>query len=339
MIRTRLTDLLDLQYPVISAPMARSSGGELASAVSIAGGLGTFGGAHPPSNPIGPDYIREQISLIRERTEQPFGVGFITHLIEHYPQNFELVIDENVPVVLLSFADPRPWLRKIKAKGATAICQVQTLDAARIAVEEGADVLAIQGNEAGGHTGAVNLLPFLTQALEAFPDKPIVAAGGIASGRGLAAVLAAGADGAWIGTAFQAVIEATEVSSTVRDFILQSDGQDTVRNTVFDILGYHAFQNPRWPEGIAMRTRRNKFLDAWHGNEEELLDNIDELAEIYQKEAEADNPDVTPYLYGESAAFVQRVQTAEEFMNTICREAERHLKNGAKKISDSTRSE
>ncbi len=88
-----------------------------------------------------------------------------------------------------------------------------------------------------------------------------------------------------------------------------------------------------------MRTRRNKFLDAWHGNEEELLDNIDELAEIYQKEAEADNPDVTPYLYGESAAFVQRVQTAEEFMNTICREAERHLKNGAKKISDTTRSE
>jgi nitronate monooxygenase len=200
MLQTRLTALLGIRYPVISAPMARMSGGHLAAAVSMAGGLGTFGGI-TTATPTGPDYIREQIRYIRSQTDQPFGVGFITQFLPLAPQNFDTVLEEKVPVVLFSFADPRPWVRRAKEHGTLTVCQVQTLQAARLAVAAGADILAAQGNEAGGHTGAIHLLPFLVQLIEEFPAIPVIAAGGIANGRSLAAVLAAGAEGAWVGTA------------------------------------------------------------------------------------------------------------------------------------------
>jgi nitronate monooxygenase len=206
MLKTRLTKMLGLRYPIISAPMARMSGGRLAAAVSAAGGLGTIGGISV-AVPTGPDYLREQIRLIRAQTDRPFGVGFITHFLCLAPENFDAVLEERVPVVLFSFADPRPWIGRARDAGATTVCQVQTLDAARDAVSAGAHVLVAQGNEAGGHTGALHLLPFLVRIVEEFPDVPVVAAGGIASGRSLAAVLAAGAEGAWLGTAFVATHE------------------------------------------------------------------------------------------------------------------------------------
>ncbi len=313
--------------------MAHTSGGVLAAAVSVEGGLGTFGGVHPHSFPIRPDYIDTQLQHIREQTDRPFGVGFITHLIEHYPDNFDKVMDEKVPVVLLSFSDPRPWLGRIKDNGATAICQVQTMDAARVAVAEGADVIAVQGNEAGGHTGTMNLLPFLSQALDTFPEIPVVAAGGIASARSLAAIIAAGADGAWIGSGFIAVSEATEIDELLRNKVLESDGQDTVRSSVFDILGVYTFNNPKWPKGIAMRTFRNKFLEKWHGHEAEMKTQIKELADIYQQECQGGNPDVTPLCFGESAGFIDRIQSSGEFMEGLCEGAERRLTKAAENLN------
>jgi len=324
--------MFKMRYPIISAPMARTSGGVLAAAVSIEGGLGTFGGVHPHSAPIQPDYIETQVQHIRKQTDRPFGVGFITHLIEHYPDNFNKVLEEKVPVVILSFSDPRPWLGRIKESGATAICQVQTMDAAHIAIEEGADIIAVQGNEAGGHTGVMNLLPFLCQALDKFPDIPVVAAGGIASERSLAAILAAGADGALIGSGFMAVQEATEIDELLRDKILESDGQDTIRSSVFDILGVYTFKNPKWPKGIAMRTFRNKFLEKWHGHETELESQIEELSEIYLKECQGGNLDVTPLAFGESAGFIDRIQTSREFMEGLCSKAEQRLLRTAEGI-------
>ena len=333
MLKTRLTDKFDLSYPIISAPMAHTSGGVLAASVSTAGGLGTFGGVHPHSYPIRPDYIETQLNTIRRQTDRPFGVGFINHLIEHYPDNFDMVLDEGVPVVILSFSDPRPWLGRIKESGATAICQVQTMDAAEVAVAEGADIIAVQGNEAGGHTGKKNLLPFLSQTLDKFPDIPIIAAGGIASGRSFAAVLAAGADGALIGTAFMTVTEATEIDVLLRDKILESDGQDTVQSSVFDILGVHAFNNPKWPKGIAIRTFRNKFLEKWHGREAEMEAQLDELTELYRIECEGGNLDVTPLTFGESAGFVNRIQTSAKFMETLCKDTELRLSKAGKLAS------
>ena len=104
MLRTRFTDLLGLDYPVMSAPMSNHSGGQLAAAVSLAGGLGTFGG----TNDFGPEWLREQIAHVRSRTGRPFGVGFISQLIEYNTVNIEIALEERVPVFIFSFADPRP---------------------------------------------------------------------------------------------------------------------------------------------------------------------------------------------------------------------------------------
>jgi len=198
MLHTRLTEMLGISHPVMSAPMTMHCGGKLAAAVSQAGGLGSFGGI----NPEGPDWVLQQIRHIRSQTDQPFGVGFITQMIADLPDNFQAVLDERVPVIAFSFVDPKPWLAQAKDSSALVMCQVQSLQGAEEAVSAGADVLVAQGNEAGGHTGGMNSLPLLVHLLNRYPQLPVLASGGISDGRGLAAVLAAGAEGAWVGTAF-----------------------------------------------------------------------------------------------------------------------------------------
>src|SRR3990172_912941 len=194
MLKTRITEMLGVDYPIMSAPMTMHSGGRLAAAVSKAGGIGSFGGIHMNQ---GPDWLRGEIDHIRSETDRPFGVGFITNFIPMFEGLFDATIEAKPPIVALSFGDPRSYIGRAKAAGASVMCQVQTFEDAQAAVAAGADVLAAQGNEAGGHTGTMNLLPLLVRVVDAFPDIPVMAAGGISSGRALAAVLAAGADGAW----------------------------------------------------------------------------------------------------------------------------------------------
>src|SRR5438105_9179456 len=163
MLHTRLTKRFGIKYPLMSAPMAMHSGGKLAAAVSKAGGLGSFGGIHRDK---GPDWLREEIAHIRSETDKPFGVGFITPFLPMFQPHFEAVLDEHVPIVALSFGSPQSWLEKAKAAGATVMCQVQSMAHARDAVEGGADILVAQGNEAGGDTGTMNLLPLLVRVRE-----------------------------------------------------------------------------------------------------------------------------------------------------------------------------
>ena len=253
MLQTRFTELLGLINPIMSAPMSNHSGGQLAAAVSGAGGLGTFGG----SNDFGPDWLRQQIALIRSQTDRPFGVGFITQLIEADPVNFEIALEERAPVIVFSFTDPQPWLGRAKDAGAVTICQVQSAELAELAVQAGADVLLAQGNEAGGHTGQMNLLPLLVDLVERYPEAPVLAAGGITSGRALAAVLAAGAQGASLGTALLATPEAAEVPEAFKERIVLSDGQDTAFTRFYDLLGNTP--GPKgWPAGCT--------AIAWCGN-------------------------------------------------------------------------
>lgn len=325
MLHTRLTALLGITHPIISAPMVRYSGGNLAAAVSSAGGLGTFGAASS-ANIVGPDYVREQIRHIRSQTDQPFGVGFITHCIPLAPQNFEVVLEEKVPVVLFSFADPQPWLERAKTCGAVTVCQVQTIEAARVAAAAGADVLVAQGNEAGGHTGTMNLLPFLVRLVEEFPALPIVAAGGLATGRSLAAVLTAGADGAWMGTAFLATHEANEVAEAHKALIVQSNAEDTLYTQVFDIMNAAMFPGPPWPRGIAVRAYKNTFAQEWHGRESELRDRLTQLLPDYTAARQRRDFDTAPALFGESATFVHAIRDVKEVLYTICEEAERLLR-------------
>ncbi|MGB2693783.1 MAG: nitronate monooxygenase [Dehalococcoidia bacterium] len=323
MLHTRFTELLGIQYPIMSAPMALHSSGPLAAAVSKAGGLGSFGGI----NPGGGNWVREQIRHVRAETDRPFGVGFITHYIPMLPQCFEAAVDEHAPVIAFSFVDPKPWITQAKESGATTICQVQSMAGAREAVDAGADVLVAQGNEAGGHTGTMNLLPFLARVIDAFPDVPVLASGGISSGRALAAVLAAGAEGAWLGTALLATTEATDVSDAHKQRIVASDGEDTIYTQVFDIV-----DGSSWPNGIAGRVHNNTFAQEWQGRERELRAKREELAPAYTAAYERRDPDTMALYFGTGAGSVSAIRPAADVITSICTEAEQLLRERSERL-------
>jgi nitronate monooxygenase len=323
-LHTRLTERLGISQPIVLAPMGPFSEVSLAAAVSNAGGLGTFGAAGRIMG-LTEQHVRDTIAGLRDRTDKPFGAGFLTQLIPENPANLDIVLEAGVPVVLFSFADPTLYIALAKQASATTVCQVQTFQDAQVAVDAGADVLAVQGNEAGGHTGRENLLPLLTRVLDAFPDLPVVAAGGISNGRALAAVLAAGADGAWMGTAFLAADEAAAVTPNHLDAILASDGTDTVYSEVYDILLEVAFKGPRWPAGVAFRTGRFALVDEWEGREDELRGRLDEVLPTFRPALRAGDPAVTPLIYGEGARAVSRRQPAAAIIQELVSEAERRL--------------
>jgi nitronate monooxygenase len=313
MLRTRFTGLLGLDYPVMSAPMSNHSGGQLAAAVSRAGGLGAFGG----SNGWGADWMRRQIAHVRSQTDRPFGVGFITQLIEPDPTNFEIALETGVPAIVFSFTDPRPWLGRAREAGATTICQVQSVELAELAVNAGAEILIAQGNEAGGHTGGMNLLPLLVELVERYPQVPVLAAGGITGGRALAAALAAGAQGASLGTAMLATPEAVEAPEAFKERIILSDGQDTSFTRLYDLLG-----DTPWPEEIAGRVYRNRLVREWDGRDAELLALREELATDVAAARARHDPDVASVYMGQGAGRVKAIRSAAEVVKEICGEAE-----------------
>ena len=323
MLHTRFTDLLNITLPVMSAPMSNHSGGRLAAAVSQAGGLGTFGG----SNDFGPDWMREQIAYIRAQTDRPFGIGFITQLIEDRPENFEIALEEKVPVIVFSFSDPQPWLGRARDAGAVTVCQVQSWAGAQAAVDAGAEMLLAQGNEAGGHTGGMNLLPLLTGLVERFPHLPVLAAGGIAAGRALAAVLAAGAEGASLGTALLATPEAVEVPQAFKERILLSDGEDTTFTRLYDLLGSRP-----WPEGIAGRVYRNRLVREWDGRDEEILRQREELASDVAAARARHDPEIASVYMGQGAGQVNAIRPAAQVVEEICGEAEGILRGLLEKL-------
>ncbi|MFV0126356.1 NAD(P)H-dependent flavin oxidoreductase [Streptomyces sp. HMX112] len=320
MLRTRFTEMFRLTYPVMSAPMSLHSGGTLAAAVSAAGGLGCFGGTHPGQ---GPEWIRSEIATIRASTDRPFGVGFITPFLSFTESLFDATLEERPEVVALSFADPRPWLDRAKEAGARVMCQVQSYQDAETAVAAGADVLVAQGTEAGGHTGTMGLLPFLAGVVRRYPEVPVLAAGGIADGRTLAAALTAGADGAWLGTAFLATPEAVEVHDIHKRLIVESDGGDTVWTRAYDIAS-----GLPWPTAVGARVRRNRFTDEWSEREAMLRERREEFAPpqgVNPFEAPPD-PESSAISYGQSASFVEAVRPAAAVVRGISTDAEAILK-------------
>ena len=323
MLQTRFTDLLNLDYPIMSAPMSNHSGGQLAAAVSLTGGLGTFGG----TNDFGPEWLREQIAYIRGQTDRPFGVGFITQLIEYNTTNIEIALEERVPVFIFSFADPDSWVRRAKDAGAVTICQVQSLELARQSVDAGADVLLAQGNEAGGHTGEINLLPLLVDLVERYPHIPVLAAGGVTTGRALAGAMAAGAEGASLGTAMLATPEAVEVPEPFKERVVLSDGQDTVFTRLYDLLGVRP-----WPEGIAGRVYRNRLVREWDGRDAEILARREELASDVTEARALHDPEASAVYMGQGASHINAIRPAGDVVRDICDGAEGILRELSSRI-------
>jgi len=308
---TRLCDVLGIEYPVLNAPMGGGDApAELAAAVSNAGGLGLIGG----TTMGGAEWLVAQIRSARELTERPIGVGFISHL----PGAAELMavaLREGVRIVAHSFADPTPFVEAAHDAGAIVLCQVRTVDAARRAAAAGVDVVTAQGTEAGGHTGLVSTLPLVPAVVDGVAPLPVIAAGGIADGRGIAAALMLGAEGVWIGTRFLATRECG-VSDAYKARVVAATGDDTVLTDVFDIA-----TGMPWPDGVSGRAIRNRFFERWERREQELrtwaIEHGDEYrslgpdAEIAEKAIWA----------GEAASFVRGVESAADVVRGLVADA------------------
>jgi len=201
MIVTALTEMFGLAHPIVLAPMGGVSGGYLAATVSNVGGLGLVGGGYGDRA-----WLRTELSRVKEETQRPWGVGLITWSIDR--SVLDLALGYRHAAFMLSFGDPRPYAQVIKSAGCKLICQVQDLQGARLAQEAGADIIVAQGTEGGGHASGRATLPLVPAVMDAVAPTPVVAAGGIADGRGLAAALMLGGQGALIGTRFYASAEA-----------------------------------------------------------------------------------------------------------------------------------
>lgn len=190
MLHTPFCDLLGVEHPIISAPMAGAAGADLAAAVSQAGGLGLVGGTMPGGG--GADWLRAQIWAVRERTHCPFGVGFVSSA-PNVEALVQVALEERGGAIAHSFVDPTPYVGAAHAAGVKVLVQVQTVAQAITAARAGADVIAAQGTEAGGHTGYSGTLALVPAVVDVAGALPVIAAGGIADGCGLAAVLMLGA--------------------------------------------------------------------------------------------------------------------------------------------------
>ncbi|MCH8898144.1 MAG: nitronate monooxygenase, partial [Chloroflexi bacterium] len=250
MLHTRICDLLGVDHPIISAPMANAAGAELAAAVSEAGGFGMIGG----SSGNDPGWLRDQIRLVRERTDRPFGVGFISSR-PGQESLFQVALEEQVVAICYSFADLTPYVPAAHEAGVKVVAQVQKVSHARIAALAGVDIIVAQGSEAGGHTGYNGTLPMVPSVIDVAGGIPVVAAGGIADGRGLASVLMLGAEGAVIGSRFVASVESVK-EDWEKEAIVAAGADDTILTKVYDLTSGAAF-----PRDVGDRVL-HKFLDG-----------------------------------------------------------------------------
>jgi len=322
-LATRLTRKLNLRCPVVLAPMAFAAGGALAAAVTRAGGLGLIGGGYGD-----PTWLEQQFAAA---AGERVGVGFITWSLRKSPSILTDVLKHRPAAVMLSFGDPRPFADEIRAAGAALICQCQDMAHVMDAVDVRADVVVAQGSEAGGHgalRGTLGLVPEVADHLGAHaPDTLLLAAGGIADGRGLAAALMLGADGVLVGTRLWASSEAL-VKQGHHRAIVETDGDGTLRTRVPDI----ARQIP-WPRGFTARIRRNAFTDRWHGREEALEAAAGIEGPKYRQAFEAGDPENTAVWFGEAAGLVHSIEPAALIVERMADEAAQRLREGQRFIA------
>ena len=258
---TRFTDRFGLRFPLVCAPMAGVSGGALAAAVSGAGALGFVGGGYGDV-----EWTRREL----ERSDaRAVGCGFVTWAIAADERAFDLALEFKPRALFLSFGDPRKFAQRARDRGIPVFCQIQTLAQLPEVIDAGAEVIVVQGTEAGGHgmsrRTVMTLVPEVRDWLEAHSAQTqVLAAGGIADGRGLAAVLALGADGAVIGTRLWATEESL-APQAAKLAALALDGDSTCRSRIFDIL-----RRKNWPLEYDFRAYRNAMHRRWEGHEQAL---------------------------------------------------------------------
>ena len=306
-IKTALTELLGIEHPILLAPMGSAAGGQLAAAVSRAGGLGIIGSGYADAGTI----TRE----LSAAGNTAVGIGFITWALAKQPEVLQVALAAKPPVVMLSFGDPTAFAPAIKDAGCRLICQVQTLEGARQAIAAGADILIAQGRDAGGHSGTTRgTMGFVPALVDIAGSIPVVAAGGIADGRGLAATLALGASGVLMGTCFTVASESLW-SAALKQGAIAATGDNTEQTRVFDIV-----RGAGWPEQYPGRAVKNAFFTNWHGREAELDSVWQAEDKIYSNTDPADLS--TRVLWaGEGVDLVDEIRPAGEIIERIVAEA------------------
>ncbi len=314
-IRTTLTQRLDITHPVLLAPMAGVSGGRLAAAVSEAGGLGILGGGYGDR-----DWLTAQLAAAGNAH---VGVGFITWSLMKQPDLLDLALDHAPRAIMLSFGDVRPFARKVKAAGVSLICQVQSVAQAREVIAEGADVVVAQGTEAGGHGARRATLPLVPAVVDLAGGVPVVAAGGVADGRGLAAALMLGAAGVLCGTAFYVSSESLAHPNLKRAAVA-GEGDRTLRSSVIDVA-----RNIPWPEEFNIRTLRNGFIDQWAGDMAGLRDGRAREQARYTQAGAVGDSEVSAVIVGEGIDLIHAETGAGEAVRRMVGEAEARLRLAA----------
>ena len=316
MLHTYLTTSWHLRYPIIGAPMAYVGRGRLAHAVSQAGGLGMIGIGSTESV----DFLAREAAIARGTDQLRFGIGMHAWAIEKRPDLLEAAIEANPFLISLSFGSPAPYVEKLHQHGIELATQVNTRADAMQAARDGVDLIVVQGTEAGGHvTGQVSTLPLLQAVLDTV-QVPVLVAGGIASPRGVAAALAAGAEGVWVGTALLASPEC-ENAEQARARIVQAGETDTILTRAFDVA-----QGLAWPAQYPGRALRNRFTDQWHSQ----IDALPQANEARQQLAEAiasKNYDLAYIYAGEAVGLVTRQQSAADVIQHLGDGAERLLRD------------
>lgn len=249
-MRTRATERLGISQPLVLASMGGATDAALVSAVSAAGGLGMLAATWTET-----PAILAELAAIRSRTNAAFAVNFVLPFAD--PQAIRQCLEAQIPVLSTFRGDPVPLIAEARARGIRTVHQATTLDEVARVAAAGVDVIIAQGNEAGGHGGPEPLWSFLPDAIRAAGDVPVLAAGGIVDGKGLAAVLALGAQGAVMGTRFLASVEAP-VAEVWKQAILAARPGDTLYSPVWDLV-----HGEDWP-GVQVRALKNDALLRWH---------------------------------------------------------------------------
>ncbi len=321
MLKTFLTERWGLRYPILNASMTPAAGGALARAVSDAGGLGMIGVNETWT--VGD--VEAHCAVARAgNPARRFGIGFFGWGLERQPELLAAALAQMPFLISISFVDAAPYATCVHEAGIALAAQVQSRADAELALRAGVDVLIAQGTEAGGHTGDVSTLMMLQIALD-LTDKPVLAAGGIATPAGLAAVLAAGASGAWVGTPFLLAHEAN-VTDAARARIAAARETETILTNLFDRV-----QEFPWPARFGGRALRNNFTDRWHGRDDELLNDPAALAAFHAAKRENDY-DLANIYAGQSAGLVDRIVSAADVVHALGDGAERHLRRRAREL-------
>jgi enoyl-[acyl-carrier protein] reductase II len=308
-LRTRLCDVLGIDVPILQAGMAAYTNAELVAAVSGAGGLGILGGVSRTAAELA-----DEADRVRSLTDRPWGINLVIADTPLDDPKWDACFAARPPLLSTSWGDVAPVMERARRAGCRVIHQVNTAAEAELAVRAGVDVIVAQGAEGGGHVGHVGTMALVPAVVDAAAGLPVIAAGGISDGRGVAAALALGADGVLLGTRFLATIEAP-IPDGWKAALLASAGERAIVSAVPDLIW-----GVDWP-GATCRVLRNRLIAEWDGNREAVLAQAEELGQAIETARESGEAEGLPLYAGQGTGLIREILPAAEVVRRLAVDA------------------